>query len=128
MKNNTNIYDIDGELIRKAGDNHEFTIDEAKEKIENYKKKLENLDKNDSKASIYKTYIDNLQRYIFAQYSNMSSDKLTELFGTQNTETKEEDVTAALTELENDINEEEKPTERPATVMDEYVDFEEIPQ
>lgn len=128
MKNNTNIYDIDGELIRKAGDNHEFTIDEAKEKIENYKKKLENLDKNDSKASIYKTYIDNLQRYIFAQYSNMSSDKLTELFGTQNTETKEEDVTAALTELENDINEEEKPAERPATVMDEYVDFEEIPQ
>ena len=63
MKNNTNIYDIDGELIRKAGDNHEFTIDEAKEKIENYKKKLENLDKDDSKASIYKTYIDNLQRY-----------------------------------------------------------------
>lgn len=128
MKNNTNIYDIDGELIRKAGDNHEFTIDEAKEKIENYKKKLENLDKNDSKSSIYKTYIDNLQRYIFAQYSNMSSDKLIELFGTQNTKTKEEDVTAALTELENDINEEEKPTERPKTVMDEYVDFEEIPQ
>ena len=58
----------------------------------------------------------------------MSSDKLIELFGTQNTETKDEDVTAALTELENDINEEEKPTERPATVMDEYVDFEEIPQ
>lgn len=36
MKNNTNIYDIDGEIIRQAGDNHQFSIDEAKEKIQHY--------------------------------------------------------------------------------------------
>lgn len=31
MKNNSNIYDIDGELIRSSGDTHKFTVDEAKE-------------------------------------------------------------------------------------------------
>jgi hypothetical protein len=36
MKNNSNIYDIDGNIIRPAEDNHRFTIDEAKEKVQFY--------------------------------------------------------------------------------------------
>jgi len=45
MKNNTNIYDIDGEIIRKAGDGHKFTADEVKEMIDKYYEKLSEISK-----------------------------------------------------------------------------------
>lgn len=41
MKNNTNIYDVDGEIIRAAGDNHRFTIEEAQSKIKYYREKID---------------------------------------------------------------------------------------
>lgn len=68
MNNNTNIYDIDGELIRAAFDNHEFTVEEAQEKIKYYIEKLKALDKEDKdyllKLSTYNQYVDNLANYI----------------------------------------------------------------
>lgn len=67
MKTTTNIYDVDGEIIRKCGDNHYFTIEEAQAKIKYYLEKLKNLDKDDPdyilKASTYNQYVDNLISY-----------------------------------------------------------------
>ena len=66
-KPKTNIYDIDGKLIRKAGDNHQFTIEEAQERIKYYVELLKALNKEDKdyalKAATYNKYIDNLVSY-----------------------------------------------------------------
>ena len=71
MNNYTNIYDIDNNLIRAAGDNHKFTIEEAQEKIKYYIEKLKNLDKDDKqyllKLSTYNQYVDNLANYIIRE-------------------------------------------------------------
>lgn len=71
MNNNTNIYDIDGDLIRAAGDYHKFTIEEAQEKIKQYIEKLKSLDKTDKdyalKVSTYNQYVDNLANYIIRE-------------------------------------------------------------
>lgn len=71
MNNKTNIYDIDGELIRAAGDNHKFTIDEAQEKLKYYVEKLKQLDKTDNdyvlKLSVYNQYVNNLANYIIRE-------------------------------------------------------------
>lgn len=68
MNNTTNIYDIDNDLIRAAGDNHELTIEEAQERIKHYIEKLKSLSIEDTdyklKANMYNQYIDNLANYI----------------------------------------------------------------
>ena len=43
MTTDSNIYDIDGEIIRKAGDVEQMRIESAQQKIDSYKKKLKNL-------------------------------------------------------------------------------------
>lgn len=122
MKNNTNIYDIDGELIRKSGDNHHITLEEARKKVEYYRNKLEKLDKTDKKAAVYETYIRNLNAYIFNLYSKMSHDELiTELNSILPQNTTSEQVENALDELKKEVETPEK-----ETVMDEYVPFEEV--
>ena len=71
MNNKTNIYDIDGELIRAAGDNHTFTVEEAQEKLKYYIEKIKSLDKEDKdyllKLSTYNQYADNLANYIIRE-------------------------------------------------------------
>lgn len=66
-KPKTNIYDIDGKLIRKAGDNHQFTIEECQERIKYYLELLKALSTEDPdyavKASTYNQYVDNLVAY-----------------------------------------------------------------
>ena len=83
MKNYTNIYDVDGELIRAAGDTHEMTLEEAQERARNYQDKLKKLQKenpNDKRISIYNTYLTNLSSYIWAKYQSMSPEQLREIF------------------------------------------------
>ena len=46
---NANIYDIDGKLIKKAGDISKMTLEEAKTTIEEYRKKLTELSEDDPK-------------------------------------------------------------------------------
>lgn len=156
MKNNSNIYDIDGELIRAIDDNHEITVQEAQEKIDFYKNKLEQLTKDDPKKAVYETYIANLNRYIVGLYSKMTPDELnSELNRQKIQQDTDKQVEKAINELKKEI-ENEKDTEaeehpatgsedsdteeagrtqedlltdgggRPETVMDEYVDFEEV--
>lgn len=100
MKNDTNIYDIDGEILRKAGDNEKMTLEEAENRIKKYKEKLEELDENDPKAAIYTDYIKNLNGYIIQLYSTTNKqdfiDKINKI-------SQEEQVKKALEDLENDI-------------------------
>lgn len=127
MKNETNIYDIDGELIRAAGDNHKITVEEAQEMMEKYRQKLQETDKDDKKAVAYATYMRNLSNYILAQYAAMSPEEFTaRLQANAATTTDENTVENALNELKDEL-EEEPVEERKPTVMDEYVDFEEVP-
>jgi hypothetical protein len=84
MKNNSNIYDIDGELIRAISDTHEMTIEEAQERAEYYRKKLEEIGDSDPKAVVYSTYIRNLSMYIFNLYSK-HPELLTEALQKQKT-------------------------------------------
>ena len=108
MKNNSNIYDIDGELIRAAEDNHKMTIKEAQEKIENYRQKLEKLDEKDPKAVVYATYMRNLNQYILTKYATMKPEELEAELNRQKAEkdTKEQ-VEKAINELKKELENEE---------------------
>ena len=120
MTNNTNIYDIDGNIIRAAGDTHELTPDEAKVKIEEYQSKLKQLADNEEdalKAGVYKTYIRNLQRYVFNYY--MAHPE-----ALPRTTVTEEQIKKAMEDLKAEVDKDE--TESTPDTMDEYVDFQEV--
>lgn len=120
MTNNTNIYDIDGNIIRAAGDTHELTPDEAKAKVEEYQNKLKQLADNEEdtvKAGVYKTYIVNLQRYILNYY--MAHPE-----AIPRTSVTEEQIKRAMEDLKAEvIKDESGPV---SDEMDEYVDFQEV--
>lgn len=110
MKNNTNIYDIDGEMIRQAGDNHHFTIEEIQEKIQKYQDKLKALsEKEDSTeedkklAATYQNYIRNLVNYELDLMSKMSQEEFTEYLTKNMPKTTAEQTEKALNELKNDV-------------------------
>ena len=111
MTTDSNIYDIDGEIIRKAGDVEQMRIESAQKKIDSYKEKLKNLDPKDPKVSIYNTYIRNLQSYIFNQYL-LHPELMPHM---QNTT--QDEIKKAMEELKAEVENEEK-----ETVMDEYVE------
>lgn len=126
MNTITNIYDIDGEIIRKAGDNHKFTVEEASNKIEYYRKKLEEVGENSPKAVYYATYMRNLSQYIMTLYSKMTPKELSEMVEkAKKQENLNQQIKDALDELKKDLPEDNKEPEK-ETVMDEYVDFEEV--
>ena len=122
MKTNTNIYDIDGEIIRPAGDNHHFTIDEAKEKIQIYQAKIKELTEKEDKTeedlkklAIYQDYCKNLMNYEWAELMKMDQKDFTNYMSTNLAgkvgETSEEDVNKALNEIKNDIEAGENTTD-----------------
>ncbi len=143
MTNNTNIYDIDGKIIREAGDNHQWTIDEAKEKMEYYRKKILEVGEESPDAVKYATYMRNLSQYIMAMYAKMTPEELNaELEKNKETST-EEQIKKAIEDLKKDLEEDkDAPEEQPVTQddllverevsqndlnMDEYTQFEELP-
>lgn len=122
MKNNTNIYDIDGEIIRPAGDNHHFTIDEAKEKIQVYQAKIKELTEKEDKTeedlkklAIYQDYCKNLMNYEWAELMKMNKNDFTNyLKDNMNSgvgETSAETIEKALNEVKNDIEAGENTTD-----------------
>lgn len=119
MKNNTNIYDIDGEIIRNAGDNSHFTPQEIKQLIDKYNKKIEECE-DEEKRKMYEVYVRNLTVSLINEYKHMSSEQLAEILKfEQPKENKlEEQVKQAIEELKKDVGEESNSNE-----MDEYVDF-----
>ena len=133
MNNVTNIYDIDGELIRTAGDNHEMTIDEAKEQLKKYEEKVKELtetDPNNSKIVIYNNYIKNLANYILTLYTKQSA---TISMPEQTNMT--DQIKKAMDDLRDEFEKEEVKSqddmmverEESSTNMDEYAEFEEVP-
>lgn len=133
MNNVTNIYDIDEELIRTAGDNHEMTIDKAKEQLKKYEEKVKELtetDPNNSKIVIYNNYIKNLASYILTLYTKQSATiSMTE----QSSMT--DQIKKAMDDLRDEFEKEEVKSqddmmierEESSTNMDEYAEFEEVP-
>lgn len=133
MNNVTNIYDIDGELIRTAGDNHEMTIDEAKEQLKKYEEKVKELtetDPSNSKIVIYNNYIKNLASYILTLYTKQSA---TINMPKQSSMT--DQIKKAMDDLRDEFEKEEVKSqddmmverEESSTNMDEYAEFEEVP-
>lgn len=119
MTTNSNIYDIDGELLRSSEDTSELTIEEAQKRIESYQKKLNELSEKDPKnpkLSIYNTYIKNLQTYVFNQYL-LHPELMPHM-----TNTTQDEIQKAMEDLKAEVEAEEAKE----TKMDEYVDFEEV--
>lgn len=98
---NTNLYDIDGELIRKPGDNTKLTIEDARKKIEYYQEKLKELDEKDPKYAVYATYIRNLTGYCIQLLAN-NPEMMKEVLAAK--KTTEEEAKKALKSLSEDIN------------------------
>lgn len=150
MNNYTNIYDIDGNIIRKAGDNHKFTIEEVEKMVDDLTEKVKNNPDND----VYKVYLNNAHKWLFNMYNNMNkedlmkrldlvkdsindaktaaaeaeSDKLAEI-NESIEQLKREYESDMDTEVESSVSEPVETLEDPKpTVMDEYVDYEEVKQ
>lgn len=107
MKNNSNIYDIDGTLIRAIDDTHKWSIKEAQEKIEEYRKKIEEVGEDSEKAKIYATYMRNLTKYVWEQYAKMTPKEFAEAMQTAQKERNiTEQVETAINELKKDLEDE----------------------
>ena len=78
MNNYTNIYDVDGNIIRKAGDNHKFTIDEVEKMVDEM---TEMVQKNPDNQ-VYKVYLNNLQKWLFSMYNSMSKEDIIDRLST----------------------------------------------
>lgn len=142
MNNTTNIYDIDGELLRAAGDNEELTIEKAQERLKMYEEKVKELaekeevtDEEKKKIAVYNDYIKNLASYIITNLNKMPQKPV---FKTSEELGIKEQIEKAMKELEEEAAKEEaeevapgepveeKVTTQEETIMDEYVPFVEV--
>ena len=78
MNNYTNIYDIDGNIIRKAGDNHRFTIEEVEKLVDDLTAKVQQNPDN----QVYRVYLNNAHKWLYNMYNNMSVEELTKRIST----------------------------------------------
>lgn len=143
MNNYTNIYDIDGNIIRKAGDNHRFTIEEVEKLVDDLTAKVQQNPDN----QVYRVYLNNAHKWLYNMYNNMSVEELTKRISTiqdaiqaakdNATELEQrnlEDINEAMDKFAEQYNA-DKPDStpvletdpdgsesRPETVMDEYVE------
>ena len=147
---NANLYDIDGNLISKAPLPNK-TIKEVEELVDELTKKIEENPNNE----VYRVYLNNAQSFLFSMYNNMSREELMSRLSVlqnsiQNAKNEANDAekdrldsaNEALEKLKQSVEgtvvdkEMEQPLaepspvntdpERPETVMDEYVEFEEV--
>lgn len=115
MTNNSNIYDVDSNLIRKAGDNHRWTIEEARDRVQRYQEKIQEISQKENPTEdelklvkIYENYCKNLMEYEWQTMMHMNKAELAS-FLAQNTpeqpeKSTEEQVNDALNDLQNDIS------------------------
>ena len=66
-----NIYDIDGNIIRKAGEGR-FTIEETEQLVDELTKKVQENPDNE----VYKVYLNNAQKWLMHLYDGMSREDL----------------------------------------------------
>ncbi len=67
----SNIYDIDGELIRR-GDQGAFTLEETEDLVDKLTKKVQENPDN----QVYKVYLNNAQKWLFKLYNEMKPEDL----------------------------------------------------
>ncbi len=67
----SNIYDIDGNIIRRA-DQGPFTIEETEQLVDDLAKKVQEHPDN----QVYKVYLNNAQKWLSMLYNNMSKEDL----------------------------------------------------
>lgn len=123
MKNETNIYDIDGNIIRKAGDNHKFTIEEMEKMVDDLTEKVRQNPDN----QVYKVYLNNAQAWLYNMYNNMSTEELTKrlsILQDSINEAKSEESEAEKEQLDkiSEAMEQLKSEYEKEIVMDEYVE------
>lgn len=143
MNNYTNIYDIDGNIIRKAGDNHRFTIEEVENLVDDLTAKVQQNPDN----QVYRVYLNNAHKWLYNMYNNMSVEELTKRISTiqdaiqaakdNATELEQrnlEDINGAMDKFAEQYNADQPDStpvletdpdgseSRPETVMDEYVE------
>ena len=144
MNNYTNIYDVDGNIIRKAGDNHKFTLEEVEKLVDDLTQKVQENPDN----QVYRVYLNNAHKWLYNMYNNMSKEDIAKrlsLIQNNIQEAKNElndaekqqldAISEAMEQLktEYDKNDElggelDKEVERPVaeSTPEEYVEFEEI--
>ena len=144
MKNYTNIYDVDGNIIRKAGDTHKFTIEEVEKLVDDLTKKVQENPENE----VYKVYLNNAHKWLYNMYNNMSTKEITERISALQNNIQEakndindaekqqlDAISEAMEQLKAEYDREEAggvldtEVERPVaepTLEDEYVEFEEV--
>ena len=125
MKDFNNIYDIDGNLIHKAGSG-KFTLEETEKLVDDLTKKVQDNPDNE----VYKVYLNNAQKWLMKLYNEMDREELMKrisLVSNQLDEAKNEaseaeqkqldEITKAMEELKKEYDELPDPV-----VMDEYVE------
>ena len=129
MKNETNIYDIDGNIIRKAGDNHKFTIEEVEKLVDELTEKVQQNPDNE----VYKVYLNNAHKWLYNMYTNMSTKELVKRISSiqdavQTAKNNETELEQKNLDEVNKIMDDFKKQydEKPSESNDEYVEFEEI--
>ena len=147
MSKFSNIYDIDGKLIRSA-DQGPFTLEETEKLVDELTQKVKDNPDNE----VYKVYLSNAQKWLFKLYNEMSREDLMKRMSfvtnqldeakaeaTEAEQKQLDDITKAMNDLkeayekegqEGDRGELAEEVERPVdnsdtpepVVMDEYVE------
>lgn len=123
MNNYTNIYDIDGNIIRKAGDNHKFTIEEVEKLVDELTEKVQKNPDN----QVYKVYLNNAHKWLYNMYNSMSTEDIKARISAlqNNIQDAKNDLNEAEKEQLDSISqamEQLKAEYEKETVMDEYVE------
>lgn len=97
-----NIYDIDGNIIRKAGEGR-FTIEETEQLVDELTKKVQENPDNE----VYKVYLNNAQKWLMHLYDNMSREELMKRMSILNNSVQDakDSATEADKEVLNKVNE-----------------------
>ena len=128
----SNIYDKDGNLIRKVNENtgrlDKYTIEEVEQLVDELTEKV----KENPENLEYKTQLNNVQSFLFNMYNHMSrNDLLKRMTILQDSIQKaKSDVTekeqAVLDKVNEEMDKLKQAYEAEEPVMDEYVEYEEI--
>lgn len=125
MSKYSNIYDIDGNLIRSAEDGP-FTLEETEKLVDDLTQKVKDNPDNE----VYKVYLSNAQKWLFKLYNEMSKEDLMKRISflqngvqdAKNNATEAEqkqldEITKAMEDLKKEYDKLPDPV-----VMDEYVE------
>lgn len=120
----SNIYDIDGNIIRRA-DQGKFTLEEVEQLVDDLTKKVQDNPDN----NVYKVYLNNAQKWLMHMYNNMSKEDIMKRLSvlkdsvenakeaqTEAEQAKLDEISKAMEELKAEYDKENE----------EYVDFEEV--